>query len=139
VATKSDKAKTGGHPIGYRNPPKHSQFRKGQSGNPRGRPKGARNFATVLEHALMDKVIANENGQRKAISKLEALVMQMINKAISGDARARQQTLGVMHILEESSPGEEAAVKTLDETEKQLRDSILSRMRGVAVPSDEPE
>ena len=38
--------------VGYRRPPRRAQFRPGQSGNPRGRPKGSRNFASVMKKVL---------------------------------------------------------------------------------------
>jgi hypothetical protein len=78
-------------PIGYGNPPAHTRFKKGTSGNPKGRPKGTRNLAIVLERTLREKVIINENGIRKTITKLEAAVKQLVNKAASGDLVAMRQ------------------------------------------------
>jgi hypothetical protein len=74
--------------VGYAKPPKHAQFPKGVSGNPRGRPKGKRNLATVLTRILQEKVVINENGKRKTVTKLEAAVKQLANKAASGDLLA---------------------------------------------------
>ncbi len=115
--------------VGYAKPPKAAQFQKGRSGNPRGRPKGTPNFATVLEIALRDKVVVNDNGERRTISKLEALVTQMVNKAISGDGRARQQTLSVLHILEEGHAAQDKPTDALDDAEEQVMTSILASLR----------
>ena len=56
MADKSDK-------IGYGRPPVHSRFKPGQSGNPRGRPKGSLNFETDLKRTLQAPVTLNEWGQ----------------------------------------------------------------------------
>ena len=74
-----------GEKVGYRKPPANSRFRPGQSGNPKGRPKGSLNIATVLMKTLREKVVINENGRRKTITKFEASVKQLVNKAASGD------------------------------------------------------
>jgi Family of unknown function (DUF5681) len=74
--------------VGYRNPPKHSQFRKGQSGNPKGRPKGSKNVQTLLSNALYETVYANVNGRPRKITKVEAMIMQLVNNAARGDYRS---------------------------------------------------
>src|SRR5215469_13927239 len=74
--------------VGYCNPPRHTRFKKGQSGNPQGRPKGTLNMATVLERTLREKVIITENGRRKTITKLEAAIKQLTNQAASGELKA---------------------------------------------------
>ena len=74
--------------VGFGKPPTGTRFKKGQSGNPKGRPKGALNWATILARSLREKVIINENGHRKVITKLEAAVKQLVNMAAGGDLRA---------------------------------------------------
>src|SRR5271165_4865352 len=74
--------------LGYGRPPLASRFRRGQSGNPRGRPKGARNLSTVLASALSERVAVTENGRRRRITKLEAAIKQLVNRAAAGEARA---------------------------------------------------
>jgi hypothetical protein len=74
--------------VGYGKPPKSSRFRKGESGNPTGRPKGSKNLVTLLEKSLREKVVINENGARKTITKGEAAIKQLVNKATLGDLAA---------------------------------------------------
>jgi hypothetical protein len=77
------------------NPPESTRFKKGQSGNPKGRRKGSHNVATVLALTLREKVVVNENGARKTVTKLEAAIKQLVNKAASGDLRALQQFIAL--------------------------------------------
>jgi len=74
--------------VGYGKPPKHSQFRPGQSGNPKGRPKGVPDISAMLAAAMNEPVFITENGARKRITKMEAAIKQLANKAAGGDARA---------------------------------------------------
>jgi hypothetical protein len=68
------------YPIGYKKPPRDTQFKPGQSGNAKGRPIGIKNFATVIEKELRTSIEVTENGKRKRISKREAVVKQTVNK-----------------------------------------------------------
>jgi len=86
-------ASTADERVGYRRPPIVTRFRPGQSGNPRGRPKGARSVSGVIAAALSERVAVTENGQRRHISKLEAAVKQLVNRAASGEIRATQLLL----------------------------------------------
>ena len=82
--------------VGYGKPPLATRFQKGVSGNPRGRPKGARNLSTVVSAALNEKVLITENGRKRRISKYEAAVKQLVNRAAGGEARATQLLLGLI-------------------------------------------
>ena len=66
--------------VGYSKPPRHSRFVKGQSGNPRGRPPGAKNLKTLLNKALNERVTVTEHGGRRKITKREAIVTQLVNR-----------------------------------------------------------
>jgi hypothetical protein len=88
-------ASTADEPVGYCQPPKATRFRPGQSGNPRGRPKGARSVSTIIAAALRERVAVTENGQRRHVSKLEAAVKQLVNRAASGEFRATQLLLAL--------------------------------------------
>jgi hypothetical protein len=74
--------------VGYGRPPKHTQFAKGKSGNPKGRGKGVRNFATEIQEELNARVPITENGIRKKITKRKAIAKQLVNKAAAGDPKS---------------------------------------------------
>lgn len=74
--------------VGYRKPPRKTQFQKGRSGNPKGRPRHSRNARQLIEAELNAPVWINENGVRKRVSKLEAFFRQLVNRALAGNERS---------------------------------------------------
>jgi len=82
--------------VGYGRPPREHRFPPGRSGNPRGRPKGARCLASVVAATLSERIVVTENGRRKRITKLEAAVKQLVNRAASGEARSMQLLLALV-------------------------------------------
>jgi hypothetical protein len=114
------------HEIGYKHPPKRTQFRPGISGNPKGRPTGRRNVATVVRRTLAEKVIINENGIRKTVTKLEAAIKQLANKAVSGDLNAMRQLLPVLAVLDDSAADLPPA--RLDNDDQKVMERVLARL-----------
>ena len=90
--------------VGYRKPPKHTQFARGNSGNPNGRPKGSRNFATVIQAELKRRVPVTEDGKRKKITKREAVAKQLVNKAASGDHPAIKLVMPLAEKHDDGAP-----------------------------------
>jgi hypothetical protein len=115
--------------VGYGKPPQHARFHKGQSGNPRGRPKGARNLSTLMAKALNEPVVISENGKRKRITKREAVLKQLVNKAASGDAKAIQLLLGEIRQIEGREPPSAESV-LFDEADRELIRQLRDRLRG---------
>jgi hypothetical protein len=76
-------------PVGYGNPPIYSQFRKGQSGNPAGRPRISKDFTAITRRMLLERVAITENGRRQTLSKQEVILKQIVNKALKGNNRFR--------------------------------------------------
>ena len=96
-----------GYEVGYAKPPQHTRFRKGQSGNPKGRPKGVQSFARLARQAFNEKIAIKENGERRIITKLQAALKQLANKAASGDAAAIREVLRVQAAIAEIVPAED--------------------------------
>jgi hypothetical protein len=124
--------------VGFGKPPRHTRFRKGTSGNPKGRPRGTRNLATVLERTLKEKVVINENGIRKSVTKLEAAVKQLVNKAASGDLVAMRQLSALAGSAEiepatgqNGSTFEEADQRIVNRLLKQLQESNIEKKDGI--------
>jgi len=73
--------------VGYGQPPIHSRFVPGRSGNPAGRPKGARNLATEIQEILEETVDITERGAPRQVTMRHALAKSMVAKALKGDAK----------------------------------------------------
>ena len=82
--------------IGFKKPPRKTQFKKGQSGNPKGRPKGTKNLKTDLEEELQELIHLKEGGKEKRVSKQRALIKALMAKAVKGDARSANLLLNMI-------------------------------------------
>jgi hypothetical protein len=74
--------------IGYRKPPKASQFQKGRSGNPNGRPRTNPSVAEVVRKVARQVVLTSGPKGQQRMTKLEASITQLLNKAATGDLKA---------------------------------------------------
>jgi hypothetical protein len=118
----------GEYKIGFGRPPEHTRFKKGRSGNPRGRPKDVKNLATLLGKTLSERVIVNEHGRRRSISKLEAAVKQLVNKAASGDPKFMQQLLALVQLAESRADASVPLAEPLTEADRRVIEGISERI-----------
>lgn len=114
-----------GYAVGYGRPPKQSRFRQGVSGNRKGRPKGKRNFTTVLKEILEDTIVIEENGKRKLVTKYEAALKQLVDQATSGDLVALRQLFALVRSAEERAV--EPPRKQLSEDDLKIMQRVLER------------
>ncbi len=95
----------GGYEIGYAKPPQHTRFKPGRSGNPKGRPKGLRNFKTDIQEVLSTPIDATIGGKKRKISSQFATLLKLVRRALDGDVRA----LGLLLSLAQTYNAEEPA------------------------------
>ena len=120
-------AKNDDYEVGYGKPPRHTQFVKGQSGNPRGRPRGTKNFATLLNEVLNERVTVTENGGRRRLSKCHAIAAQLVNRSANADFRAMKILLDIVRDIErpnEPVPGE---TTEFSEADQKVLEQLRSR------------
>lgn len=119
--------------VGYGKPPKATRFRKGKSGNPKGRPRGSRNLASMVHAAVMETVMVNAKGRRRAITKLEAALTQQANKAASGDAKATKMLTDLFLAAEgrdQASGQGQIDPKDRRENDALIMKAIAARLKG---------
>lgn len=103
--------------VGYGCPPKEHQFKPGQSGNPKGRPKKNNNFAEDVLEEMSEMITVQENGKLTKITKKRALAKRLIADSLSGKVSA-------IKILTPILAGETKITKDLEE-ELTLQDSQI--------------
>lgn len=116
--------------IGYCKPPKHSQFQTGQSGNPKGRKKGTKNTHTLLDSVLSEKILLTENGKTHKISKKEAVIRRLVNKALSGDMKALGLLLADLHGKESAAEAQKAVSAYSDGLDQEILSDFLQQNSG---------
>ena len=95
--------------VGYGKPPKHSKFKQGQTGNPKGRPKGRKSMRTIASGIFNRTVTIKEDGRTRRVPYLEAFGHQVAAKALNGSTRDQIAIMKAMHdyapdLLRESDP-----------------------------------
>jgi hypothetical protein len=125
--------------IGYKRPPQHSQFKRGQSGNPKGRPKGTLNLETDLREELSERIAIREGERSLKVSKQRALLKSLVSKALKGDARAASLLL---QLIVKTLPAEElvAAAQvddSLSEAEMDILEHFIAKRNAARKQGDD--
>ena len=122
--------------VGYGKPPQNTRFKKGQSGNPRGRAPGAKDLKTLLIDTLNEPVVVTENGGRRTISKRQAIVKQFVNQSAKGDWRAVKLLVDMLHDTE-GGDEPEAAESSFSEADQKVIEQLKARLNGKKSESDD--
>lgn len=124
--------------VGYGKPPVHSRFRPGESGNRKGRPKGAGNFKTDLDRLLKAKVTINRDGRVKKVTTQVAALLRLVERALKGDPRA---LLYVLELAQRRSDEREtrSAERHLSANEKDILARFVADIRNQSIGDDTSE
>jgi hypothetical protein len=128
--------------VGYGKPPKHSRFKPGQSGNPKGRKPGSKNVMTLLEETLFDTVKVREKGKVRRVPAIQACLINLRNQALKGDPKAMDSVIRLATLHHSAQPESSSTPEAVDpatdrellrEFERMLRDD---RANGISFASD---
>jgi hypothetical protein len=110
--------------VGYGRPPRTHQFKPGHSGNPRGRPKGAKNEATILRDLLNRKIDIREGGRARKITILEAILLRFTEDALKGNIKT---AAFLFNRYAGTQPGEPPPGDDISEDDRAVLDAFVRR------------
>jgi hypothetical protein len=113
--------------VGYGRPPKRTRFKPGQSGNPKGRPKGSKALTTLVQDELKRRIAVTEGGITKRMSKGEAIVKRLFSGALKGELKA---TVLISTLSRVDSDNRLAVDEPLSASEERLLNDFLNLGKG---------
>jgi hypothetical protein len=126
--------------IGYCRPPKHTQFKPGQCGNPKGRPKRQRNVRTVVEDVLSERITIREGNRTRSLTKLDGIVLKTVNDALKGDAKALASVIALLRSVGMTDEVPEAShSEPFTANDEGLLADFLQRWSAASAPTETPQ
>jgi hypothetical protein len=120
----------GDYKVGPGKPPLHTRFKKGQSGNPRGRQ--PKDLPALLVAALNQPVTVTENGRRRQVTKREAVIAQLVDKSTGADLRATKMLLDILKDIEkQAGPPPTPKPAPFTAADEEVIENLFARLRRV--------
>jgi len=124
--------------IGFGKPPSHTQFKKGQSGNPKGRPEGSKSLATTFNELAGEKMWVNTPKGRKRMSLIEMGIMQLLTRSAKGEPRAIREVIQMKKTFGDVVPEQAAPIFQVHFVKSKHREIEMPRIEAPKEPiSDE--
>lgn len=120
----------GEYEVGRGKPPLGTRFQKGQSGNPKGRPRGTKNLKTDLMEELQETIVVREGDRTVRMSKQRLMIKTVMNMSLRGDARAFVALLRMMMSLMPDVGSTEVA-PALSVDEKELLQGLVDEVQSL--------
>jgi hypothetical protein len=114
--------------VGYCRPPAETQFKPGQSGNSKGRPKGSKNMLTQLQEILSSKVtVTDESGNKIKMNRLSVILTQTVNKGMKGDMKAVSTLMPYIEQIDLKNEEKDKIINILKTDDKNILKNFLDR------------
>jgi hypothetical protein len=125
--------------VGKGHPPLTTRWKPGQSGNPKGRPKGSRPVGAVLQDIIQQKVSVTESGKTRRVPALEVMLRRLANDAMRSDQRAIKLLLSLVDRYAESPETALQLREMLDEDEAILAQYLREPASLIPDPPSTPD
>jgi len=121
--------------VGYGRTPVHGRFKPGHPKRG-GRRKGQRNRRTVVDEVLNQKITIREGNRTRSVTKFEAMILQITNEALSGNAKAQANLIALVRSLDlMGGPVEATNTEPLTSDDPSVISDFLDRVENQAEPT----
>jgi Family of unknown function (DUF5681) len=110
--------------VGYGKPPKEHRFQPGESGNPKGRPKGSKNTSTLLRKILDRKIEVRTGATVRKVSVREAILIRFAESALKGDTKSAHFLLQRYDVAETAQSEVQDILNVRYETLEEAREAL---------------
>lgn len=113
--------------VGYGRPPKQHQFKPGHSGNPKGRPKGAKSLKGHMKRLMEQKIAVSDASGTRQVTRKQAVAMRVVEQAMRGDAKSIQLLISMDA---QSEIDDRKSANELTPSEAQMLDELFTDQKG---------